>query len=170
MSAIQSFSAAYGHLRPELGNYERNSRAFGPAVATALGAADVAVEAASSTYQFSQQALEQLYSAGRGGVEAVTGAVSTVAHDTADAVTSVIQGIASLPDDAVALARQGLGSIQHAAGAVADTVSDLAEDVGDTVGAAGHAVGDAVGGTVNRLAGYAALGASVLGGAIDDLL
>lgn len=159
MSAIQSFSAAYGNLRPELGNYERNTRAFGPAVATALGVADGAVEAASSTYQFSQQALDQLYTAGREGVEAVAGAV-----------TSVVDGIASLPEEAVSLARQGIGSIQHAAGAVVDSVSDLAEDVGDTVSAAGNAVGDAVGGTVNRLAGYAALGASVLGGAIDDLI
>lgn len=139
MSSINSLSTAYVPPNTRLGAYERNAKAFGPVTASALGAADAAVEAAKSTYSFSSDALQRLGDSIGNGFDAVTEGLS-----------------------------KGADVVGSAAGEVADGIAGLATRAADSVGEAGTYVADAVGDAIDNLEHYATIAGVAIGNALDE--
>ncbi|MBZ8140802.1 hypothetical protein CLD22_12940 [Rubrivivax gelatinosus] len=168
MSSIGSLASAYINPRTELGAYERNVKAFGPVVATAIGAANAAGGLCDSTCSFSSDALSALDDWVDQGVDAVAsvgqtlaGAAQAVEDGVGDTYTDIKQALTSVVD-----------TVEGAAQSVGDAVDSVTDFVSDGVGAvvdAGGDVVDSVGEALNTVAGYAAMGALSIGQAIHDI-
>jgi len=133
MSSISSISGTYpaAYSRPAVeGSYETNARAFGPMVASAIGAAEAGTTAASAIVSFSSESLHQLgdaiesgYDAVKNGVGSMASGISQLAHDGVDAVEGAYDEVA----DAVGSVA---GSVGHAAGSISDGVGSALGTVG----------------------------------------
>jgi hypothetical protein len=143
MSSIPSITHS-AHCPAKLGSYEINAKAYGPVVATAIGAGEALGQWAESTYTAGSQTLNELAATGTAAYEAV-----------AQATQSAVQGV----EDGF----QAVGQfISDTAGAVGDAVHEAVDAVGeavDSVGDAASDVADAIGSAVGDAAVYATLGA-----------
>ncbi|MBK1616229.1 hypothetical protein CKO44_22500 [Rubrivivax gelatinosus] len=172
MSSIGSLATAYINPRTEVGAYERNAKAFGPVVATAIGAANAAGGVCDSTCSFSSGALSALDDWVDQGVDAVSsvgqtlaGAAQAVEDGVGDTYSDIKQALGSVVDTVEGAAQSVSETVVDAVDGVTDFVSDTASAVAD----AGGDVIDTVGDAFNTVAGYAAMGALSIGQAIHDV-
>lgn len=178
MSTIGSLAAGYINPLNGLGAYERNVKAFGPVVATAIGAADAASGACQSTCSFSSDALSALDDWVDQGVDAVAsvgdtlaGAAQAVQNGVGDTVDGLEQAFDSVVDTVTGAAKGIADTVGDAVDSVQDFVSDATAAVSDATGAVVDGAGDLVDGIVDTLdtvAGYAAMGALSIGQALDE--
>jgi phage-related protein len=178
MSTIGSLASGYINPLTGLGAYERNVKAFGPVVATAIGAADATSGVCQSTCSFSSDALSALDDWVDQGVDTV----ASVGDTLAGAAQAVQNGVGDSVDGLEGALDSIVDTVTGAAQGVADTVGDAVESVEDFVSDAADAVSDAtdavVGGagdlfdgivdTLDTVAGYAAMGALSIGQALNE--
>lgn len=94
-----------------VGAFERNSKMFGPAAASAIGLAEAGAEAASTTVSLSQQALD-----------GISDAASEVVSFVEDGYHAVGKLAADAYDEVQSLAQETVDAVGDAAEAVVDAV------------------------------------------------
>lgn len=173
MSTVNSLSSAYSSNAQPLTPYERNAKMYGPAAASAIGLADAATEAASSTVSFSSKALNELSEAGKTVVNTVSNTVSNTYHALGNVVDGVEQGVKELGLGIAHLASEGADEMKSATHTAMESARDATNFVGDTVNTVASAVGDAAGtvldavsSAASNITDYATLGVA----AADNLI
>ncbi|MFT3954692.1 MAG: hypothetical protein QM722_09965 [Piscinibacter sp.] len=126
MSSINSLASAYVPANTQLGSYERNAKAFGPVVATVLGAADAVGAAAESTCTFSSDALSRL------------------GDSIGDGFAAVSDGIEQAADTIGSAAGDAVDTVGEFGGSVVDGVGDLLGSLAGYATTAGLAIGNAL--------------------------
>ncbi|MGC4079826.1 MAG: hypothetical protein QM702_22820 [Rubrivivax sp.] len=167
MSTIGSLASAYINPRTDVGAYERNVKAFGPVVATAIGAADAASGVCESTCSFSSDALNALddwVDQGVGAVASVGDTLAGAAQAVQDGVVGTVDSVKSAIDSVVDTVSGAAQSVADGVGSAVDSVENLASGTADAVSDAAGAVVDAF----DTVAGYAAMGALSIGQAIHE--
>lgn len=111
--------------------FELNSDAFGPVAASAIGLAQVAADAASSTVTFSEQALQSLSNTAHEAVNAV----EDVASEVGQAVGTAYHSVTDAGSSAMSAVGQAASSLYGAIGDVADKTTAYAAIGAQAVGA-----------------------------------
>lgn len=127
--------------------FEKNSDAYGPVVASAIGIAQSVADGASTTVSLSEKALGKV-------VDSVEDAGTTMAHG----IESAESGLQS----AAHAIRNGLNEAENAVEQTYDSVKDTATSVYDEVANAASNVSDAISSVGSKLASYAAIGAQAV--------
>lgn len=151
MSSISSMSGVNSSpymTGPTESTYETNSKSFGPAAATVMGAVDAGGAAVSSVVSFSEEALKKVGDSLEAGYDAVKSGVNDV--------TSEISHLASEAGDSI---KTGYNEVADALNSVGTSISNAAGSVSDTVGSAVSTVGQ-----------YAALGAAAAKNLVSEVV
>ncbi len=127
--------------------FERNSDAYGPVAATAIGIADAATNGASSTVTISEHAINKL---------------ADTAHDVGGVINHGVSEVESGLQSVGHAINDGFHEAGHAVEHAYDEVKDAATTVYNGVTHAASSVGDAVGSVGSKLAAYAAIGAQAV--------
>lgn len=159
MSGINSINSAFNAAqspysagqKAKLGNFEINSKQFGPVAASVIGAADLASDAASAVYSFSSESLRQLGQ----GADAAYDAIGQAVDQLGELDDLAIEATMALVDGAGELVDTIVEPVATAAQAVGDAVSDTVEELGSALGS---------------VAGYATLGLLAGKQVLDELV
>jgi phage-related protein len=148
MSSINSYNSATHHptraviRQPEVGNYERNVKLFGPTVATAIGAAQAATEIAGTTVTFSAEALGKLASAGKDAITSVGDAIGDVYSVIGSAVSTVGDGVMAVEEGVTDVVKGAATAVKDSTHAVLGAVRDTVDEVSSTVTSVANGVND----------------------------
>ncbi len=127
MSNISSVSGFVPPSPVAKTNFETNSQAYGPVVASIQGIGDAIVDGASAVVHFSEEGLQKLGESISSGVDSVESVFSDAGQDVSDAVDSVENSAVDLYNEVAQMAENGWNSVKSAAHDAAAYVG-LADD------------------------------------------
>jgi phage-related protein len=139
--------------------FDINAGEFGPTVATAIGVAAAATDAASSTYSFSDESLKKLSDLATSAVDGVESAVagvgttlSNIGHAVENDLKKAYGVVKNGVSTAAAKVEGAASSIEDEMGSVASAVGNAASYVKDEVASAADTAGHYFAAGVNALA------------------
>lgn len=115
MSSINSVSGYVPSAPVAKTNFETNSQAYGPVVASVQGVGDAVVDAASAVVNFSAESLQMLGDSIGAGVDSVESAFEEAGNEVSEAVESVENSALSLYNDVAQMAEDSWNSVKAAA-------------------------------------------------------
>ena len=134
MSNINSVSGYVPPAPAAKTNFETNSQAYGPVVASVQGVGDAVVDAASAVVNFSAESLQKLGDSISAGVDSVENAFSDAGTDVSEAVDSVENSAVSLYNQVAQMAEDDWNSVKSAAHDAAAYVGLADESDSNTAG------------------------------------
>lgn len=127
MSSINSVSGYVPPAPAAKTNFETNSQAYGPVVASVQGVGDAVVDGASAVVNFSAESLQKLGDSISAGVDSVESALADAGTEISEAVDSVESSAVSLYNEVAQMAEDSWNSVKATAQDAAAYVG-LADD------------------------------------------
>jgi phage-related protein len=128
--------------------FDINAGEFGPTVASAIGVAAAATDAASATYSFSDEGLKKLSDLATSAADGVENAVagvgntlSKIGHEVEDDVKKAYGVVKNSVSTVVSKVENAASSVEDEMGSVASAIGDAASYVKDEIASAADSAG-----------------------------